>query len=232
MSRFRFDFNSLVWANLRRSIRQTSPLPVSINENGTGGLSNSLWYRVLFALLIVIQERLKRSNWLYKQIWVDTADGKGLDWWGARYGLSREIGESDSSYYLRILFLAEYRRLPPTLFTKKNLISRITGLSTDQISVEQVFDYKYRMGDPIGTILGSRDYCFYAFRIYIPSINKKSRQNLIRILDAINIGGNVWEIWEELNPSDPPPTPEDGQTWKGARLSETLLGAELYWLVY
>ncbi|EMM99114.1 hypothetical protein LEP1GSC021_4773 [Leptospira noguchii str. 1993005606] len=232
MSRFRFDFNSLVWQNLRRSIRQTSPLPVPMNENGTGGLSNSLWYRVLFAFLIVIQERLKRSNWLYKQIWVDTADGKGLDWWGARYGLSREPGESDSSYYLRILFLAEYRRLPPTLFTKKNLITRITGLSTDQIVVEQVFDFKYRMGDPIGTILGSRDYCFYAFRIYIPSINKKSRQNLIRILDAINIGGNVWEIWEELNPSDPSPTPEDGQVWKGARLSETLLNAESHWLVY
>ncbi|WP_016754624.1 hypothetical protein [Leptospira santarosai] len=232
MSRFRFSFDALVWKNLRRSIRETSPLPIPMNENGTGGLSNSLWYRVLFAFLIVIQERLKRSNWLYKQIWVNSADGKGLDWWGARYDVSREPGESDSSYYLRILFLAEYRRLPPTLLTKKNLIARITGLSTDQIGVEQVFDCKYRMGDPIGTILSSRNYCFYAFRIYIPSIGKKSRQNLIRILDAINIGGNVWEIWESLNPSDPSPTPEDGQVWKGARLSETLLGSESYWLVY
>ncbi|EIE02818.1 hypothetical protein [Leptospira licerasiae] len=232
MSRFRFSFDSLIWKNMRRTIRETTPSPEEMNADGTGGLSNSLWYRILFAFLIVLQERLNRANWLYQQIWLDSASGKGLDWWGARYGLLRSPGEKDSSYFLQILFVLEYKRLPATIATKRALISRVTGHSIDRILVEQVYDYQYRMGDPIGSILGSRDYCFHAFRIYVPSTNKTNRQNLIRILNATNIGGNVWEVWEELDSLDPLPVSSEGQVWKGTKLSEGPLGSERYWLVY
>ncbi|EMO62273.1 hypothetical protein LEP1GSC133_3785 [Leptospira borgpetersenii serovar Pomona str. 200901868] len=232
MNRFRFSFDSLVWKNLRRGIQQTTPSPFQMNENGSGGLSNSLWYRILFAFLIVMNERLDRINWLYKQIWLYTADGKGLDWWGARYGLPRNPSESDAAYLLRIIFLLEYRRLPATIATKRSLASRITGHPIDKINVEEVFDHKYKIGDPIGSVIGSRNYCFFAFRIYIPKIDNLKRQNLIRILDTINIGGNVWEVWEELDTNEAPPIFEGSQIFKGTRLSEGPLGFERYWLVY
>lgn len=220
--RFTFNFEHFVWRNQRRSIRESKDRHGSIK-----------WYSVLFSFLMALQERLTRLNWLYNQIRFSTSSGKGVDWWGNRYGVKRDrdINENDVDYKLRILFEHSYKQQAASISVKRSLISTITGINLSEIKAEKVINSLFVMGGPIGSICGSRNYFFYAIRYYIPTVNRITRKNVINMLNKTTIGGNYYEVWEELDDLSTV-EPSDGEIYKGQKLSDGVLGLQRYWLVY
>ncbi|MBM9546154.1 hypothetical protein JWG40_03950 [Leptospira sp. 201903074] len=220
--RFTFNFDQYVWRNQRRSIRESKDQHNSIR-----------WYSILFAFLMVLQERLVRINWLYNQIKFSSSSGKGLDWWGNRYDTKRdrENNENDTDYKLRILFEHSYKQKAASISVKRSLISTITGKSLSEIKAEKLIDSLFVMGGPIGSICASRDYFFYSVRYYIPTIDRITRRNVLNMLNKTTIGGNYYEVWEELEDLSSV-EPGDGDIYKGQKLSDGILSLQRYWLVY
>lgn len=175
-----FDFDSLVWLNQRKRIRETG--------------QDGIWYRALSAFLEVIKSRNEKISWLLSNLFFDTSSGRGLDLWGARYRISRLVEESDTAYKDRIRFTLSYRRKPGTIANVRSICISILECGSEEVEVLEVYNNydNWIMGSTIAT----RDYAHHAYRIYIPKTTMVKRELLKRAIDTITIGGNYPEVWE------------------------------------
>lgn len=193
--RFSFDFDSYVWKNLRSLIRR----------QGT----SSLWYRGLKSILSILNERSSRLNWLYRQFWLETSDTLGLSLWGVRYGIDKRPGESDDSYRNRLLLAKLFKMAEPTVATKRQVIQYATGLSSDEISCVKIYSSEegksgFCMGSEVDREMFSRKYILTRYRFIFSGLSDSfDRNGLSKTVDAVNVGGNVPELWEYRGEFDP-----------------------------
>lgn len=182
--RFVFDFYNWVWVNLRVSIRRLG--------------SDSIWYKTLFALLSVFGNYTTKANWIYLQIWLETATENGLDLWGLRYGIRRLTGESDSDFRNRILLQKAIKTSGITLLQKRQYIANILGVDISQIIVQnQTWNTSLAMGGTIGSFISSRNMTVYGYKIFVPIITVPSkRQRMVDLINATNLGGNYPMFFE------------------------------------
>jgi hypothetical protein len=193
--RIQFNFDSYVWKNQRKSVR----------SSGTSGL----WYRALNSLLQILVNRSTRLSWLYRQFWLETSDGPGLNAWGIRYRIRRRPGESDNNYKTRIILERLFKLSVPSVSTKIQVISAITGLARSQFEYKSVYKDEvgkdlFRMGSPISLPMMTRKYILHRYRFILPPLPIEfDRASLVEGLNNVNIGGNVPEIWEDAGEFDP-----------------------------
>lgn len=176
-----YDFYTWVWMNMRRAIRSL----------GVG----SLWYRSLDALLGVLVNRSLKAEWLLNQIFIETASGRGLDMWGKRYLLYRNLGESDYDFRVRILIEYAIRKKSPSGTQRIDILSKVLKIDTSEIRVVNVYDYVFRVGGIVGKVCGTRNYDFFTYRIYLPALTEDMINRAIWVMNYMNIGGNVPELW-------------------------------------
>ena len=184
-NRFSFSFVSFTWKNLRRKIRSLS--------------SESVWFRVLSSLLQILSERSTRASWLYNQIWLESSSDYGLTLWGQRYGIPRLLNETDSDYKDRIFRERMFVGNGATNASRKKAIAFILGIPTTQIEIKQIRNF-FGCGGVIGSPVGDLDYLKHIYRIYITGVENPEPtqiEKLFSILDSINVGGNVPELWFE-----------------------------------
>jgi hypothetical protein len=186
MERFTFDFN-LVWNNLRLRIRSL-------------GL-DSLWYKSLHAIVhLILFDRSVRASWLYRQMWLETSDGYGLTLWGQRYKIPRYTGEGDDEYRARILIERALYKGGGTDANRKRIISYI--LQTENIVIERMYDWQATIGGAVGEPIGSLEYGRFCYKIYVYDVlpellNDTNLNRLTRLLTAVNVFGNTWELYIE-----------------------------------
>lgn len=192
---FSFDFDSVVWKNLRASIRKKG--------------NSSLWYRALNSILKILEDRDSRLSWLYRQMWLETSDTTGLVLWGVRFGIEKLLGESDESYRTRLLLGKLFRLSVPTVATKRQVIQYATGLSSDQISYVKLYTSDegksgFRMGSEMDRRMLPRKYILNRYRFLFSKLSDSfDRIRLSKAVDAVNVGGNVPELWEDRGEFDP-----------------------------
>jgi hypothetical protein len=205
----RFLFDRDVWPDQRRAVRAT----------GKG----SVWQRLLFALTLLLSERAVRASWLYRQIWLDSADGYGLTLWGQRYEIPRYYGEPDDDYRSRIVAERMIARGDASNASRKKILNVVYGIDPTTVRIDRVYDHHFAVGglsdrgnEPgseggIGSVLGSRDYAMHAYRIYapLPADLEAKLQKAVSMLHDINIGGNYWELWFERGVQTGPQTESD-----------------------
>ena len=190
--RFRFDFEPNVWQNLRRAIRVLGEA--------------SLFFRFLFRLNAVLEERAARASWLYRQQTIADADGEGLDWWGIRRELPRKKNpdESDDDYLARLLINEALINAGSTIAVKKQIVAGQTGQSGVTIrNVYRSTDHQnmFRIGGPIGAPQFSRAYILFRYRIALTRLSDSfDREKLNAAIERINIGGNWPEFREDQGP--------------------------------
>jgi hypothetical protein len=184
--RFTFDFN-LIWNNLRLRIRSLG--------------SESLWYKSLHALLnFILSDRADRASWLYRQMWLESSDGYGLTLWGQRYKIPRYTGEGDDEYRARILTERALYKGGGTDANRKRIISYI--LQTQNIVIERMYDWQSTVGGAVGEPMGSLNYARFGYKIYVYDVMPElmtdtNLQRLTRLLTAVNVFGNTWEVYIE-----------------------------------
>ncbi|EMO60718.1 hypothetical protein LEP1GSC133_4436 [Leptospira borgpetersenii serovar Pomona str. 200901868] len=192
---FQFDFDSTVWRNQRSLIR----------KKGT----ESFWYKALNAMLKILEERASRLNWLYRQFWLETSDTLGLSLWGVRYGIDKRPGESDESYRTRLLLAKLFKLSIPTVATKRQVIQYATGLFADEISYVKLYTSEegesgFRMGSEMDRKMLPRKYILTRYRFLFSGLpDSFDRNGLSKAVDAVNVGGNVPELWEYRGEFDP-----------------------------
>ncbi|MDI7156207.1 hypothetical protein QMM53_06555 [Leptospira santarosai] len=185
---FRFDFDATVWKNQRRLIRTLG--------------DSSYWYRVLKSLLTILNDRASRLSWLYRQMWLETSDGFGLVLWGVRYKIEKNPGESDDSYRTRLLLAKLFKLSVPTVATKRQVIQYVTGLSTYEISYVKLYTSEegqsgFHMGSEVDREMLPRKYILTRYRFRFSGLSDSfDRNGLSKAVDAVNVGGNVPELWE------------------------------------
>ncbi|TGK23444.1 hypothetical protein [Leptospira stimsonii] len=190
-----FDFDSTVWKNQRSSIR----------KKGT----ESFWYKALNSLLKILTDRASRLSWLYRQMWLETSDTTGLVLWGVRYKIEKLPGESDDSYRTRLLLAKLFKLSVPTVATKRQVIQYATDLPVDQISYVKIYTSQegksgFRMGFEVDRKMLPRKYILHRYRFLFPKLSDSfDRKGLSKALDAVNVGGNVPELWEDQGEFDP-----------------------------
>ncbi|UML78216.1 hypothetical protein FH583_12115 [Leptospira interrogans] len=193
--RFSFDFDSYVWKNLRSLIK----------KQGT----SSLWYRGLKSILSILDDRASRLNWLYRQFWLETSDTLGLSLWGVRYGIDKRPGESDESYRTRLLLAKLFKLSVPTVATKRQVIQYATGLPVDEISYVKLYTSEegktgFKMGSEVDRKMIPRKYILHRYRFLFPKLSDSfDRNGLSKAVDAVNVGGNVPELWEDQGEFEP-----------------------------
>ncbi|ULH29069.1 hypothetical protein [Leptospira weilii] len=192
---FQFDFESTVWKNQRSSIR----------KKGT----ESFWYKALNSLLKILMDRSSRLSWLYRQMWLETSDTTGLVLWGVRYKIEKLPGESDDSYRTRLLLAKLFKLSVPTVATKRQVIQYATDLPVDQISYVKIYTSEegksgFRMGSEVDRKMLPRKYILNRYRFLFSKLSDSfDRNGLSKALDAVNVGGNVPELWEDQGEFDP-----------------------------
>ncbi|MDV6237763.1 hypothetical protein CH379_019210 [Leptospira ellisii] len=192
---FQFDFDSTVWKNQRSLIR----------KKGT----ESFWYKVLNALLKILADRASRLSWLYRQMWLETADTTGLVLWGVRFKIEKLPGETDDSYRTRLLLAKLFKLSIPTVATKRQVIQYATSLAADQISYLQLYTSEegksgFKMGSEVDREMLPRKYILHRYRFLFPKLSDLfDRNGLSKAMDAVNVGGNVPELWEDQGEFDP-----------------------------
>lgn len=185
---FRFDFDSTVWTNQRRLIRTLG--------------DSSYWYRVLKSLLTILNERASRLSWLYRQMWLETSDGFGLVLWGVRYKIEKLPGESDDSYRTRLLLAKLFKLSVPTVATKRQVIQYATGLPAYEIGYVKLYTSEegqsgFHMGSEVDREMLPRKYILTRYRFRFSGLSDSfDRNGLSKAIDAVNVGGNVPELWE------------------------------------
>ncbi|WP_061223639.1 hypothetical protein [Leptospira weilii] len=192
---FSFDFDSVVWKNQRSLIRKKGEI--------------SLWYRVLKALLSILSERASRLSWLYRQMWLETSDTTGLVLWGVRYKIEKLPGESDDLYRTRLLLAKLFKLSVPTVATKRQVIQYATSLPADQISYVKLYTSEegktgFKMGSEVDREMIPRKYILNRYRFLFPKLSDSfDRNGLSKAVDAVNVGGNVPELWEDQGEFNP-----------------------------
>ncbi|EMN91010.1 hypothetical protein [Leptospira weilii] len=192
---FSFDFDSVVWKNLRASIRKKG--------------NSSLWYRALNSILKILEDRDSRLSWLYRQMWLETSDTTGLVLWGVRYKIEKLPGESDDSYRTRLLLAKLFKLSVPTVATKRQVIQYATSLPADQISYVKLYTSDegksgFKMGSEVDRKMIPRKYILHRYRFLFPKLSDSfDRNGLSKAVDAVNVGGNVPELWEDQGEFEP-----------------------------
>lgn len=193
----RFNFDADVWADQRRAIRATGKW--------------SVWYRTIYALTYLLQDRAERAEWLRDQIWLDSSSEYGLTLWGQRYEIARYYGESDDDYRTRLYSERMIARGDASNSSRKKILNIVYGIDPKLIRVERIYDHHLTMGGVsdrgneegyeggIGSPIASRDYAMHVYRIYapLPENHEDKIMKVQRMFHDINIGGNVWELWFE-----------------------------------
>ena len=176
-----------VWGNLRLKIRLLD--------------SNSLWYRSLFAIVgSVLVDRTERASWLYRQMFLETADGYGLTLWGQRFGIGRYAGETDDAYRLRIMQERALLKGGGTDANRKKILSFLYG--SENIRIARMFDFHSVIGGEIGEPMGSLNYARFGYKIYVYGIAEErlttaNHAKAISLLTQVNVFGNTWELYLE-----------------------------------
>lgn len=187
---FTWDFDRLVWANMRRRIRALGP--------------DSFWYRFLQALLLVISERASRASWIYRQLRFETSDGIGLVLWGQRYRIPQMYAETPDAYKQRIAEERMHMR-SPTNAARKSIMASVLGVDIADVSIRRVYDYHWTVGGVVGAPIGSRDYAMTGLHIYAPKpgvadlAERGARAR--RLIDRANVGSNWPEIYLDEGPA-------------------------------
>lgn len=202
--RFTYPFDQWIWQNLRKSIRSLG--------------STSLFYLILFSVTFLFVERAKRASWLYRQIWLSTASGYGLDLWGQRYKIPRNYGESDDAYKARMIKERLIGNGDASNRTRKLILQIVFGIDPANVKIERIYDHHFEMGGMIGAPIASRDYAIYGYRIYAPSPGKSVVDSLIfkatKLLKKTNFGGNLWTLWFEEGAVNQPGVNTDIPIWQ------------------
>lgn len=186
--RFVFDFYNSVWVNLRVSIRRLGV--------------DSVWYKTLEALVSVFSGYTTKANWIYAQIWLETATENGLDLWGLRYGIRRLTGESDNDFRNRIIQRKLINTTGIPISQKRQYIADVLGIDVSEVIIQnQTGNQSMAMGETIGSLVSSRNYTVYGYVIKIPAITDSGkRQRMVELISSTNIGGN-YPVFSEYSGS-------------------------------
>jgi hypothetical protein len=199
---FTFDFDKWVWANLRSSIRRTG--------------TNLWWYKLLSALLKGRYEtRAEQLDYIAAQRFPETCPDERLYLWGQRLRERQQPGESFDDYRLRLIN-KKYRQEGITLAQKLRIISNMSGIDVSEMKWYKIQPYAFRVGDPVGFRVSSRDYTLNAYRIYVADNGTTNWLQVIAEIAKIEKGGQSLELWVQktggvqrgILPDDPVTTPE------------------------
>jgi hypothetical protein len=183
LSAKRFDFERDVWANERKAVRATGRW--------------SFWYKILFSLTFLLHDRALRADWLRNQIWLDSSSDYGLVLWGQRYRIPKYYGESDDDYKARIISERLIARGDASNASRKKILNVVYGIPVSDIRIVRLYDYHMPVGGAIGSAIATRDHAMHDYRIYapIPSDVDGRLSKAMRMMNDINIGGNVLQLW-------------------------------------
>ncbi|MCE9499160.1 MAG: hypothetical protein K8R21_01390 [Leptospira sp.] len=194
--RYSFKFEPWVWKNLRHTIR----------DKGI----DSFYYKALNSLLSILNNKAGKASWLYRQIWLETSDSQGLIDWGVELDTKKIPGEPEETYKDRLLIIQISRRTVPTVAAKKKAISISTDISIPEIKYYSVYNLAesrsdhFKMGGPLDSPMMPRKYIIYRYRFIIPYLGDSfDRNQLIKTLERMNIGGNIFEVWEDKGEFQP-----------------------------
>ncbi|MBE7413343.1 MAG: hypothetical protein HS129_15000 [Leptospiraceae bacterium] len=188
--RYLFKFDHWVWKNQRHTIRDK-------------GIT-SLWYRGLKSILSILNNRSEKISWLYRQIWLDSSDSQGLAEWGIELELSKLPGESDDQFKSRLLLKEISRKTVPAVSAKLKSIQILANVDSNEIQYFSIYRSSeagiehFRIGGMVNSPMMTRKYILFRYRLMIPSLPDNFDRNvLIKTLEKMNTGGNVFEIWED-----------------------------------
>jgi hypothetical protein len=203
-----FDFDIYVWANMRRSVRQT----------GTTGW----WYKILSVLLKpLFDKRAQQLDYIYSQLDLDNCPDDKLYLWGQRLALPKLDSESFADWRWR-LRNKWYRKEGISLAQKIRIIADMSGVDVMQIKWYKIHPYDYRVGDPVGSRVTSRDYSLCAYRIYLTDNGTTNWSNVAGELAKIEKGSQFLELWVQ----------KPGATGKGIFPDDSVTTAEREYEIY
>lgn len=187
--RFTFDFLTL-WNKLRTKIRNTGLV--------------SVWFKFLSSSFLIFDSLLVSVNWVYSQIWLDSASERGLDDWGFRFGLKRFLNESDVNFRNRILFFQSITREGLSRKQKSLILESLLNVPAGSIHFENVLDVDtIEMGGQIGSPISGSGFILFGYNVFIDlQLNAEQRSLLLSFVDSCNVGGN-FPIFNELSPIVP-----------------------------
>lgn len=206
-------FKNLIWLNLRVKIRNLK--------------ENSIWYKTLFSLSKIFDNKMEIVEKLKKNIWLESATEDGLNAWGKRYRMIRLENESDETYKNRILFKRSLSKSGVSRKQKSIILEGLLLIPANSIRIENARDSSgFRIGDPIGTGIISQDYFVFSYTVFIDK-ELDSNQKIIakEYIQNVNIGGN-FPLFAELTPELT--IFEIGGPIDAAIISTTLLGNKIY----
>lgn len=184
-----WDFVNLIWRNLRPKIRRLG--------------ESSFWYKFLFSVNQIFQNRIDLFYWLFDQIWLETSSENGLDAWGRRYKIPRLENESDESYKARLLFYRANRKSGLSRKQKAVVLENLLGLQSGIIKIENIRNASWAMGDPIGSPIANSSFEVFGYRVTIDTeLSESNRAILVSYINQVNIGGN-YPTFTELKPIHP-----------------------------
>ena len=194
-ARFSFDFELLVWNNLRRAIRALG--------------SGSTWFKILSRWNGILEARAEKATWIFNQTAIETAEDKGLDWWGQRPAYSaprrRNEGESDDDYRDRLLEIRAQNSAGTTLGAKETIVQSFIPdgvvVTAENVRGSVPHQENYRVGSNTGTRCFSRIYIRFRYRFWLGILpDTYDREKLNTVIEKVNVGGNVPEFREDRGP--------------------------------
>jgi len=179
-------FDLFIWNNQRQKIRR---------------FVNSIWYNLLLGLSKIFDLKSEKLNFVRNNIWLESSSEIGLNAWGKRYNIPRLENESDLDYKTRILFKRQISKSGVSRKQKAIILENLLGLPENSIRIENARNISvFRIGDPIGTGISSRDYFTFAYTVFVNrELSDEQKNILTSYIHLVNIGGN-FPLFAELKP--------------------------------
>ena len=183
--RYSLNFDNLVWANMRRSIRSAG--------------TNSIWYKTLHVVFKFFSlSFLPLSNKIYEQGFAQSMDMDSLTLEAKDYGFSREPGESKDDFLARYYQERLLREADVSISTIKAIFMQILSVEAE-IKDEKSF-VPFKIGvTPLGNkaFIYSSDYFRFVFEVYLPDLSSHefNMRKVTSLIDEFS-PNNAYRIFE------------------------------------
>lgn len=187
-SRFSFDFDKTIWGNLRRNIRDKG--------------KDSVWYHFLYVILMpVFILALPIFNFIYQQIFIETATGIFLDYHSEKYHLVRRPAEIDSVFRQRIILQRALTKQGANIKAIISVCHSFTGVTPEVVQARDSLENQnaFVMGESeMGeAYIVSHSWMTWTYNVNFPYMNGMVNwPKLKKIIEEVNFGGNEFIVTE------------------------------------
>lgn len=180
-------FDSFIRPNQRLRIRSLS--------------LESIWLKLLYGLSKIFDYKLESLLSVRGNIWLASSTGEGLNAWGKRYNIVRLENESDADFKTRIFSKRLLAKSAVSRKQKAVILENLLALPENSIRLENASQSSgFKMGDPIGTGIMSREFYFFAYTVFIErELSQEQKLILTNYINLVNIGGN-YPLFANLKP--------------------------------